>query len=59
MNNSERKDWINNDEGLYCWWKSSRLPMGKFIKENRQELDQAINSVLHGNKPAHYLRYGG
>ena len=59
LNNSDRSDWIDNDEGLYNWWKSSKLPKRKFIQENRQEIDTAILSVLTGKKPAHYLAYGG
>lgn len=23
-NDSERAQWVNNDEGLYNWWKSTR-----------------------------------
>ena len=50
MNNRERQMWIDNDEGLYLWWKSSRQPMAKFIKENREEIDSAINNALHPPK---------
>jgi hypothetical protein len=50
--------WISNDEGLHHWWKSSRLPMGKFIQQNRDEIDQIINNMLSGKKQAHYLVYG-
>lgn len=31
----------------------------EFIKENRAEIEAAINNVLHGKKAAHYLAYGG
>lgn len=58
MNNSEREQWIDNDEGLYNWWKSSKLSKRKFIQENRQEIDKAIENVTNGCKPAHYLEYG-
>lgn len=58
MNNTDREQWINNDEGLYRWWKSSRLPLRKFIQENRAEIDAAISNVTEGRKPAHYLTYG-
>jgi uridine kinase len=47
MNNSEREQWIDNDEGLYRWWKSSRLSKRQFIKENREEIDAAIDRALH------------
>lgn len=57
MNNRDREQWVNNDEGLYNWWRSSRVPMRKFITENRAEIDAAIANVKSGNKPAHYLAY--
>lgn len=59
MNDKDRAQWIDNDEGLYNWWKSSRMPKAKFIKENRDELTRVIESVRTGKKPAHYLTYGG
>ena len=42
----ELEDWVNNDEGLYAWWKSTRLSMRKFISENRDDLRGAIREVL-------------
>jgi hypothetical protein len=58
MNNDERSIWVDNDEGLYNWWKSSRLSKRKFIKENKAEIDKAIVNVTSAKKPAHYLAYG-
>jgi hypothetical protein len=58
MNDRERGQWIDNDEGLYNWWKRSRQSKANFIRENRQEIDEAINPVLSGEKPAHHLAYG-
>lgn len=58
LNNDDRCQWIDNDEGLYNWWKSSRLSKREFIKQNKQELDTCILTVLTGKKPAHYLAYG-
>ena len=58
MNNTDREQWIDNDEGLYNWWRSSHLSKREFIRQNRQEIDQAINNVLNENKTAHYLAYG-
>lgn len=49
--------WIDNDEGLYNWFKSSRLPRNKFITENKKELTSCIENVINGKKPAHYLAY--
>ncbi len=59
MNNSTRSQWIDNDEGLYNWWRQSKQSKRNFIKENREEIDRVINNVLNGTKPAHYLAYGG
>ncbi len=58
MNSTEREQWISNDEGLYDWWKSSRLSMREFIRQHRAEIDAAIEAVTEGSKPAHYLKYG-
>ena len=51
--------WIDNDEGLYSWWRGARQAKAAFIKDNRAELEACISRVLNGSKPAHYLRYGG
>ena len=46
MNDSERKNWVNNDEGLYLWWKSSRKSLAAFVRENRGEIDAAVSHAL-------------
>lgn len=46
MNDTERGEIIINDEGLYNWQRSSRLPMRQFIKANREAIDQVINKML-------------
>lgn len=50
--------WIDNDEGLYCWWKSARQSKRRFIAENRTELERAIVRVLNGERKPHHLIYG-
>lgn len=55
MNNTDRAQWIDNDEGLYNWWKGTRLSKAAFIKANRAAIDEAIENVTSGKKPAHYL----
>jgi hypothetical protein len=57
LNNTDREQWIDNDEGLYNWWRSTRLSKRQFIRQNREELDRCILNVLDGHKPAHYLAY--
>jgi hypothetical protein len=59
MNDAERAQWIDNDEGLYDWWRASRQSKRAFIRANRAEIDQAIEPVIEGDKPAHHLKYGG
>jgi hypothetical protein len=46
LNDDERRQWINNDEGLYNWQRSSRLSMRAFIRENHAELDEYIHRAL-------------
>lgn len=58
MTNSDIAQWIDNDEGLYDWWKSSRMSKTAFIRANRKELVESIENVRGGSKPAHYLKYG-
>lgn len=58
MNDNERRLWVLNDEGLCRLWQRSRQPMAAFIRANRKALDEAINPVITGAKPAHHLAYG-
>ena len=59
MNDQERENFIDNDEGLYRLWKASRSSKRKFIKANRSEIDSVIANVTTAKQPAHYLLYGG
>ena len=51
MNDKDREQCIDNDDGLYCWWRSSRQSKREFIKENRKELTECIERVLDGRTP--------
>lgn len=46
MNDKEREMWIDNDEGLYNWWRSSGLSKRAFIRANREELTRLITKAL-------------
>ncbi len=46
-NDEERRLWILNDEGLYLWWQRSNLPLRKFMRDNRVELDACIDRALN------------
>ena len=50
MNDQERTLWIQNDEGLYSWWKSSGLSLTQFIRENRADLTTIIDKAT-GKEP--------
>lgn len=57
MNNRDREQWIDNDEGLYLWWLGSRLNKREFIRRNRNLIDDVIHKVTTNQRPAHYLAY--
>lgn len=46
INDNDREQWIDNDEGLYNWWRSSRMSKSAFINENRKELGDIIRKYL-------------
>jgi hypothetical protein len=58
MNDAERREWVANDEGLYDLWKRSRKGIYAWVRENRQLIDEAVEPVIAGDKPAHHLTYG-
>ena len=47
MNDTEREQWVNNDESLYNSWKHSRQSLRDFIRLNRANIDQYINQILN------------
>jgi len=49
VNDEDRKEWVNNDEGLYRWWRSERVALSRFVRENRDSIDEVIEKVT-GNK---------
>jgi hypothetical protein len=55
MNDTERSQWIDNDEGLYNWWKASKLPKSRFIKINRPLLNRLIEDRLNHPNAVHAL----
>lgn len=58
MTRAEIAQWIDNDEGLYDWWRGSRQSKSAFITENRADLTACIERVTSNKAPAHYLKYG-
>jgi hypothetical protein len=59
MNDASREEWIRNDEGLYRWWKSTRLSMRDFIRQNREELTTIISAALNSKPGGSYLHAMG
>jgi len=58
VNDDDREQWVDNDEGLYDLWRVSRLGKRAWVRANRGEIDAVITAVLTGEAPAHYLKYG-
>lgn len=46
LNDADRREWVMNDEGLYQWWRSSRIGLSAFVRENRDELTRIILRAL-------------
>jgi hypothetical protein len=59
VNDSDRAEWADNDEGLYDLWRTSRLGKTAWVQANRQLIDAVIQNVTSSERPAHYLKYGG
>ncbi len=47
MSDGERESWVQNDEGLHCWffaWEQhNKGGMKVFIRENRSKIDEIIH----------------
>lgn len=56
-NDEEREQWVDNDEGLYRLMQQSALSKRVFVRSNRPKIDEVIDNVRGGVKPAHYLAY--
>ena len=50
MNNNERENWIMNDEVLYLAWKSTGLPITKYMRQYRENIDEYIKTATKGYK---------
>ena len=58
MDDKDRSQWVDNDEGLYRAWQAAKVSKKQWIAQNRAFIDDVIANVLSGRQPAHYLRYG-
>lgn len=57
-NDNDREDFVNNDEGLYDLWRRSGQGITRWVRENRALIDEYMDNVQSGRKPAHYGTYG-
>jgi hypothetical protein len=57
MNELEREHWVDNDEGLYRWWKQTRMTKRAFVRKYRPQIDLVINKIVSNEKPQHFLAY--
>lgn len=44
----ERFLWIDNDAGLYRWWKSTALSRAQFVRRNKATIDGYIDRRIAG-----------
>jgi len=59
MNDKDRAMWVDNDEGLYDIYNSSEYTnKRKWIRDNREFLDEIINKITTGEDRQHFLKYG-
>lgn len=54
----EQRLWVQNDEGLYKWWKSSEQSLDDFISTNKVEIAKAIRRVVNAPPRSHFDLYG-
>jgi hypothetical protein len=47
LNDEDRRQWVQNDEGLYTWWRQSGIGLYRFVRENRAELTVVILAALN------------
>lgn len=59
INDNDRQQWVDNDEGLYDMWRRSGKGITVWVRENRALIDANIKAVNSGAVPAHSLKYGG
>jgi hypothetical protein len=46
VNAEDRRQWVQNDAGLYQWWQDSGIGLYRFERENRAELTRIIKGEM-------------
>ena len=44
INDNDREQWVDNDEGLHAWWRRSGKAKRAFVRENRATIDAVIQA---------------
>ena len=59
MNDKDRAELVENDEGLYNLFRGARprQSLTKWVRENRALIDGVVDNVQSLKKPQHYLAY--
>jgi hypothetical protein len=57
VNDKERRQWVDHDEGLYDLHRRSKVPVKKWVRENRALIDTVIKAVMSGVERTGYLKY--
>lgn len=59
MNDTDREQWIANDEYLYLEAKRYRGGMRGYLRAHRKEIDAMITATLEGDRQPHTGPTGG
>lgn len=59
INDEDRQQWVDNDEGLYEMWRRSGKGITVWVRENRELIDGVVRNVRDNVRPPDYLKYGG
>jgi len=58
LNDAERGELVENDEGLHAWRLRTGLGVRRFVRANRAKLDAIFREVAEGRARVHDGAYG-
>lgn len=61
INDTDREDFVRNDEGLYNMWRSEmrgEKKIREFVRANRDTIDSAIQKSMQPKSDGHYYMIG-
>jgi hypothetical protein len=47
VSDTDREQWVQNDEQLYIWWQSTKQSLRAFVRDNRALLTAYITRRLN------------